>query len=114
MRREPPDQVDVEEGVQPGQLGDGGILRQAQERVLPPSGVVGRDDTRVLLHARRLSKVLQRGAAEGEAGLDEPDAVPQKPRAGRIAGPKKRPHPLPKPPRSESVRDKHGSCRVMC
>ena len=29
MREEPPDQVDVEEGVQPGQLGDGGILRQA-------------------------------------------------------------------------------------
>jgi len=43
MREEPPDQVDVEEGVQPGQLGDGGILRQAQERVLPPSGLVGRD-----------------------------------------------------------------------
>ena len=31
LREEPPDQVDVEEGVQPGRLGDGGILRQAQE-----------------------------------------------------------------------------------
>ena len=58
MRREPPGQIDVEEGMQPGQLGDGGALRQAQERVLPPSGLVGRDDTRVLLHARRLSQVL--------------------------------------------------------
>lgn len=93
LRREPPDQVDVEEGMQPGQLGDGGILRQAREQVLPPSGLVGRDDARVLPHARRLSEILQRGTAEEEAGLDEPDAVPQKPRAGRIAGTKKRPHP---------------------
>lgn len=62
-------------------------------RVLPPSGVVGRDDTRVLPHARRLSEILQRGAAEGEAGMAESNAVPQKSRAGRIAGPKKRPHP---------------------
>ena len=84
LRREPPDQVDVEEGMQPGQLGNGGILRQAQERVLPPSGLVGRDDARVLPHARRLSEILQRGTAEGEAELDEPDAVPQKPRAGRV------------------------------
>lgn len=94
LREEPPDQVDVEEGVQPGRLGDGGILRQAQERVLPPSGLVGRDDARVLPNARRLSEILQRGAAEGEAGMAEPDAVPEEPWAGRIAGPKKRPHPL--------------------
>ena len=94
MREEPPDQVDVEEGVKPGQLGDGGILWQAQEWILPPSGLVGRDDTRVLSNARRLSEILQRGAAEREAGMAEPDAVPQKSRAGRIAGPKKRPHPL--------------------
>ena len=93
MRREPPDQVDVEEGVQPGQLGDGGVLRQAQERVLPSSGLVGRDDIRVLPHARRLSEILQRGAVEGEAGMAEPDAAPQKSGAGCIAGTKKRPHP---------------------
>lgn len=93
MREEPPDQVDVEEGVQPGQLGDGGVLRRARERVLPPSGLVGRDGARVLPHARRLSEVLQRGAAEGEAGMAEPDAAPQKSGAGRIAGPKKCPHP---------------------
>ena len=79
LREEPPDQVDVEEGVQPGRLGDGGILRQAQERVLPPSGLVGRDDARVLPNARRLSEILQRGAAEGEAGMAEPDAVPEEP-----------------------------------
>ena len=30
---------------------------------------------------------------EGEAGLDEPDAVPQGPGTGGVAGPKKRPHP---------------------
>lgn len=32
--------------------------------------------TGVLPHARRLPEVLQRGASEGEAGLDGPDAVP--------------------------------------
>lgn len=61
---------------------------------LPPPRLVGRDDTRTLPHARRLSEVLQRGAIEGEAGPNEPDAVPQEPRAGGIAGPKKRPHLL--------------------
>lgn len=43
-----------------------------------PSGLAGRDDTRVLSNARRLSEILQRGAAEREAGMAEPDAVPQK------------------------------------
>ena len=56
-------------------------------------GLVGRDGTRVLPHTRRLSEILQRGAAEGEAGMAEPDAAPQKSGAGCIAGPKKRLHP---------------------
>lgn len=69
-------QVDVEEGLQLGQLRDGGLLREAQERVLPPPRLVGGVNTGVLPHARRLPEVLQRGADEGEAGMDEPDAVP--------------------------------------
>ena len=53
-----------------------GVLREAQEQVLSPPGLVGGDDTRVLPHARRLPEVLQRAEAEGEAGLAELDAVP--------------------------------------
>lgn len=30
---------------------------------------------------------------EGGAGLDEPDAVPEEPGTGGVAGPKKCPHP---------------------
>ena len=93
LRQEPPGQADVEEGVRPRQLGDGGLLRKAQERVLPPLRLVGRPGPRVLPHARRVSEIPRRGAAQGEAGLDESDAVPKKPGTGRIAGPKKRPHP---------------------
>ena len=37
--------------------------------------------------------ILQRGTAEGGAGLDEPDAVPEEPGTGGVAGPKKCPHP---------------------
>ena len=48
-------------------------------------GLVGRDDIRVPPHARRLSEILQRGAAEGEAEMAEPDTALQKSGAGRIA-----------------------------
>ena len=91
-------------GRSPDNSAMGGILRQVQERVLPPSGPVGRDDARVLPHARRLSEILQRGAAEGEAGMAEPDAIPKELWADCIAGPKKYPHPCTqKPPRVLSI-----------
>lgn len=76
LREEPPGRVDFEEGLLARQLGDGGVLREAQERLLPPPGLIGGDGAGVLPHARRLPEVLQRAEAEGEAGLAEPDAVP--------------------------------------
>lgn len=76
MREERAGQVNVVEGPRPGQLRDGGFLQVAQKRVLPSQRLVGGVGTGVLPHARRLPEVLQRGAAEGEAGLDEPDAAP--------------------------------------
>lgn len=79
--------------MQSRQLGHGGFLREAEERVLPPSGPVGRLCAGVLQDARCVSQVLQRGETEGKAGMDEPDAVSKEFGAGSIAGPKKCPHP---------------------
>lgn len=93
MREERAGQVDVEEGLRSGQLRDGGLLWEAQERVLPSPRLAGGVGAGVLPHAWRLPEVLQRGAAEGKAGLDGLDAVAWEPGAGGVAGPKKRPLP---------------------
>ena len=79
LRRAPATRLRVPEAGDPA--GGDRVLRPRlrppeRERVLPPPRLVGGVGTGVLPHARRLPEVLQRGTAEGEAGLDEPDAVP--------------------------------------
>ena len=75
LREERPGQVDVEEGMRSRQLGHGGLFRKAEERVLLPSGLVGRVGAGVLQDARCVFQVLQRGETEGKAGVDELDAI---------------------------------------
>ena len=55
---ERPGQEHVRQGLQPRQLGLRGLLRAAQERVLPLQGLGGRDARGVHREARGLSRVL--------------------------------------------------------
>lgn len=89
-----PGQEHVCEGVQSRQRGVRGVLWEAEERVLPPSGLVGRGHRCVHVAAGRLHGILLRGAHQGVPGLDESERVPQEPGLRLVGGPGKRPHPL--------------------
>lgn len=64
-------QVDVEEGVQPGQLGDGGALRAPQGGVLLRPGPEGLVDRAVHGGTGRIHRLVQREAHQGIIGRDE-------------------------------------------
>ena len=68
-------QVDVEEGVQPGQLGDGGALRAPQGGVLLRPRLEGLVDRAVHGGTGRIHRSVQREAHQGIIGRDEPRPI---------------------------------------
>lgn len=67
--------LDVEEGLQPGQLRDGGLLRKAQGGVLLRSGPEGLVDRAVHGGAGRIHRLVQREAHHDIIGRTEPRSI---------------------------------------
>ena len=85
--------LDVGQGVQPRQRGLRGVLREAQERVLPLPGLGGRLARGVLRDAGRLPAVLLLGEDQALARVAEPGRVPPQRGLGGVGRYEKRPHP---------------------
>ena len=68
----------VAQGAQPGQRPDGGLLRNAQERVLPPDRLVGMEPGRLHGSARRVDALVPQRAQVREARLAHPGRAPRR------------------------------------
>lgn len=98
LRGARPHPLDVQEGQVRGQRRDGGVLREAEERVLPRQGLVRGPGRRVRAEARPLDGVVPLRQAEGvprgrRGRLGYHRRQEGEARAGGVAGPRKRPHP---------------------
>lgn len=92
LRGERASEKHVGQGMQPRQRRDGGLLRQAGERVLPLAGLEGRRPRRIHAAARRGAQVPPGGTDRVPPGMEEPDGVQEGPGL-RGLGPRKCPHP---------------------
>ena len=75
----------VRQGLQPGQRGDGGLLRPAQEGVLARQGLVGLGPRPRHRGARGLDRPLQYGEAQRCARRPHAGRVPRRAGKGRVA-----------------------------
>ena len=84
----------VRQGLQPGQRGDGGLLRPAQEGVLARQGLVGLDPPPALSRSSGAGSVdtIRRGAAMRSAAARRPSSAP------RWEGPRNGPRNRPQSP----------------
>ena len=74
----------VRQGLQPGQRGDGGLLRPAQEGVLARQGLVGLDPRPLHRGTRGLDRPIQYGEAQRCARWPHPGRVPLRAGKGRV------------------------------
>ena len=74
---EPRGQKHIRQGLQHRQLGLRRLLRQDEERVLPPQGLDGRRRGAVHGEARGLPRVLSGGADKEAPRVTQPDGVPK-------------------------------------
>lgn len=93
LREARPRALDVEEGVLAGQLGHGGVLRPAQERVLLRPGLGGRQPGGFRIPARRLHEILPLREDQEVPRMDEPQSVQEIAGPGRLASPVNGAHP---------------------
>ena len=96
LREARPRALDVEEGVLAGQLGHGGVLRPAQERVLLRPGLGGRQPGGFRIPARRLHEILPLREDQEVPRMDEPQSVQEIAGPGRLASPVNGAHPRDK------------------
>ena len=96
LREEPPGRVDVEEGVQPDNSAMEGFFGRLKNGFFHHrdwSGVSIPEFCRMLEGYLRYYNEVRPKERLSWMNPIESDAVPKKPGTGRIAGPKKRPHP---------------------
>ena len=93
LRRARPRALDVEEGLLAGQLGHGGVLRAAQERILLWPGLGGSEPGGFRIAARRLHEILPRREDQRIPRMDEPQPIQEIARPGRLASPVNGAHP---------------------
>ena len=84
LRGARPRQEHVRQGLQPGQRGDGGLLRPAQEGVLARQGLVGLDPCPLHRGARGLDRPIQYGEAQRCARRPHAGRVPRRAGKGRV------------------------------
>lgn len=84
LRRARPHQEHVGQGLQPGQRGDGGLLRPAQEGVLARQGLGGLGPRPLHRGARWLDRPLQYGEAQRCARRPHAGRVPRRAGKGRV------------------------------